>query len=177
MSDTYEYAFYLIHPANTDKIQVYDETIRECYIGSTRCPNKRFRCHRSMCNNPDRFGYNLKVYQHIRANGGFDEWQISILETHTITTSEAKIHERWLIELYESALNTCLPSRTFSEYETSHKKQKKAINRSYYLSHREEYKSTRAANRESINAKRAANKDLINAKAREKYAAKKAASI
>lgn len=133
-----EYTFYLIHPANTDKIQVYDETIRECYIGSTKNPGDRFRKHRSACTNPASDKYNLKVYQHIRANGGFEAWQISVLETHTITKSEAKIHERWLIELYESALNIRIPSRTFSEYESSHKEQKKAINRSYYLSHKEQ---------------------------------------
>lgn len=170
-----EYTFYLIHPANTDKIQVYDETIRECYIGSTRKPDKRFIEHKSACINPESNNYNCKVYKHIRKTGGFDKWQISILETHTITKSEAHIHERWLIELYESALNTQIPSRTATEYDKayhdSHKEQKAAYDKAYT-----------EANREYVNAKNrvwhSANREEQNAKRRaRRAAAKKAASI
>jgi hypothetical protein len=92
------------------------------------------------------------------------------LETHTITKSDAKIHERWLIELYESNLNTKIPSRTKTEcdkaYHDSHKEQKAAYDKAYI-----------EANREYVNAKnrvwRSANKESINEKARAKYSAKK----
>lgn len=190
MSDRYEYTFYIIHSKNFDKVQVYDETIRECYIGSTRRPDKRFMNHKYRCNNPDDKNYNLKVYKHIRENCGFDNWQISVLETHNITKSDAKIHERWLIELYESELNSCVPSRTQAEYDIDHKEQKRAYRaehrekyRAYRAEHKEEKRSydkaRHAANRDEINAYhrayRAANREEYNEKQRARYAAKKAA--
>lgn len=168
MSELFEFTFYLIHSAHTEKIQVYDETIRECYIGSTRRPDQRFISHKYNCNNTASNRYNLPVYRHIRESGGFDNWQISILETHTITKADAKIHERWLIELYESALNTHIPSRTRTEYYAETREYQLEKQRAYNASHKEEYnayqRSYQASHREEINAKQ-----------RDRYYAKKAA--
>ena len=185
MSEIFEYTFYMIHPKNTDKVQIYDETIRDHYIGSTCRPDKRFSQHRSTCNNPDDIHYNLKVYQHIRANGGFEEWQISVLEIHTLTKKDAHIHERWLIELYESALNTQVPSRTHTEYYASHREEKRAHDQAYRSTCREEInakqRERQAANRESVNAYqrayRSANREKYTAYQRAYRAAKKALSI
>ena len=164
-----EYTFYLIHPANTDKIQVYDETIRECYIGSTKNLDQRVSHHKYTCANPDYKGHNLKVYQYIRKTGGFDAWQISVLESYTITKADAKIHERWLIEMYEAELNSRVPSKTKTEYDIDHKEEKKAYDRARHASNREE-------RNEKKRAYRAANRDRINEKKRSTRAAKKAAS-
>lgn len=185
MSETFEFTFYMIHHKNTDKVQIYDETIREHYIGSTRNPDKRFGEHKHNCNKPDRDRYNLKVYQHIRDNGGFGEWQISILETHTVTKKDASIHERWLIELYESNLNTQVPSRTAKEYYSSRRDEIIEQQRAYRTSNRdhinEQQRDYREANRKLVNERQraycAAKRDLINERQRAYRAAKKDLSV
>ena len=44
------------------------------YIGHTTNFNKRKYCHKHNCNNMNSKIYNLKIYQIIRDNGGWDNW-------------------------------------------------------------------------------------------------------
>lgn len=145
MSDTYRYTFYMIHSANNDTVQIYEENIRDCYIGSTRRPGNRFINHKYNCNNPSSNRYHLPVYRHIRENGGFDNWKISPLETHDMTISDAKIHERRLIEIYSAKLNKHRPIITITEkheyarsYRDSHRETSCAYQILYRAAHREE---------------------------------------
>ena len=75
-----------------------DENI---YIGST-CNFIRRRCmHKSDCCNPDSKSYNLKLYQYIRENGGWKNFEVLILE-------ECAIEK--LIELEQSYMDFLKPT-------------------------------------------------------------------
>jgi hypothetical protein len=50
------------------------------YIGSTEDIIRRLKSHISRCNNSNSPKYNLKVYKYIRENGGFDEWDMLIID-------------------------------------------------------------------------------------------------
>lgn len=84
------------------KIQCGDEV----YIGSTRDFTQRKSQHKRSCNLETVKGYNLKIYQVIRENGGWDSkiiTPIELLECETIT--EAHIREQFWIREYSATLN------------------------------------------------------------------------
>jgi hypothetical protein len=87
------------------------------YIGSC-CNFTRRKCeHKSVCNNPNIVNYNLKIYQTIRENGGWDNW--IMLKLHDFPCNkicELKLEERRVIDLYQSKLNTIIPARTLKEW-------------------------------------------------------------
>jgi len=62
------------------RLYCVDESIQECYIGSTNDIKQRLRCHKSNCYNIKRPHYTLKVYQFIRSHGGFDNWLCEIID-------------------------------------------------------------------------------------------------
>jgi len=120
--ETYNYTFYMIHRKGRNIIDIYDEEDGEHYIGSTRNFKNRCEGHISSCNNINIKDYTQPVYQHLRLNGGFDEWVISVIEKHKyITKKEALIHERWLQELYGSNLNRWRPIVSKEETEEKQK--------------------------------------------------------
>jgi len=50
------------------------------YIGSTRNFRVRKNQHKSDCNNPNNPSYNQKNYKFIRANGGWQNWRVVVIE-------------------------------------------------------------------------------------------------
>ena len=84
---TRTYTFYkLIHICNE-----IDDFV---YVGSTSNVKCRKQQHKSNCNNPNYPGYNFKLYQVIRANGGFENFKMAILGTReNITKKEALMVE------------------------------------------------------------------------------------
>lgn len=98
------------------RIVCKDLNIKECYVGHTTNLIKRKCHHKSSCNeNSNRC--NLKVYQFIRANGGFDNWDIIKIEDYPCKDIlEATKQERYWKEYYNANLNSCIPSRTHKEY-------------------------------------------------------------
>jgi len=118
----YNYTFYMIHRKGRSIIDIYDEEDGEHYIGSTRHFKNRCGGHKGTCNNPNSKDYNIPVYQHIRLNGGFDEWEFSVIEKHdNLTKKDAFIHESWLQELYGSKLNSYRAIATQEETEETRK--------------------------------------------------------
>ena len=63
------------------KLCCKDVDIKECYVGSTINLRKRKWGHKLRCNNPNGDKYHYPVYQYIRENGGFENWDIIQLET------------------------------------------------------------------------------------------------
>jgi citrate lyase synthetase len=45
------------------------------YIGSTNDITHRFITHKSYCHNPNSTNYNQRIYQYIRENGGFKNFE------------------------------------------------------------------------------------------------------
>jgi group I intron endonuclease len=94
------------------KIYCKDENVKDCYVGSTKDFNKRIIKHKSICKKSDRLLYNF-----IRNNGGFNNFNIEIIETLICENkNEALTRERFWIEELKSNLNKVIPSRTFKEY-------------------------------------------------------------
>ena len=127
-----EYTFYRIYSKNP--------AITECYIGSTEDLYQRKILHKSDCNNINSTRYNIKVYQYIRSNGGFDEFEFEIVDTFTSSETDRFIHENKLMDLYGSTLNTKRAFRTEEERKEYDKEYKKEYSKEYYETHKEEIK-------------------------------------
>ena len=104
------------------KIVCNDLTITDCYVGSTTNFIKRKHHHKCSCNNENEKHHNLKIYQVIRANGGWDNWSMLLVEEYS--TSSCLLleqRERYWIETLNATLNCRLPSRTKTEYVINNK--------------------------------------------------------
>lgn len=93
----------------------------EKYVGSTcQSLQARFNHHKKCCNTEKYRQYNCPTYQHIRANGGIENWMIESVET---ITSHDKPSLRKLLVLAERkhydeikpVLNTLRPVQTDDE--------------------------------------------------------------
>ena len=58
------------------KIVCNDLNVRDKYVGSTTNFTNRKSNHKKCCSNETSRDYNYKVYQMIRLNGGWDNWNM-----------------------------------------------------------------------------------------------------
>jgi len=71
-------------------------TIKEFYVGSTTDFKAQKYHHKSCCNNVNGKDYMYKLYQMIRANGGWSAWTMSRLEAYPCASkSDARQRERY----------------------------------------------------------------------------------
>ena len=129
----------------------------EIYIGSTNDEIKREQDHNSVCNNENRKGYNLKVYEFIRANGGYDNWKFEVIEEYPCENrTELRIREQYYYDLLNPELNTNRPYVSEEErkednikryeerkdyqskYKAKHYQDNKKYNAKYYIDNIEE---------------------------------------
>ena len=98
------------------KIVCKDPIITDCYVGHTTDFVKRKSLHKSDCNNEKSKKYNYYVYQFIRDNGGWDNWDMIQIEKACCNDSnEACKRERHHIELLGASLNKNVPGRPRQE--------------------------------------------------------------
>ena len=99
------------------KLCCKDTNIKEVYIGST-CNFRRRKCqHKSCCISSKSKSYNMVVYEFIRKNGGWDNWDMVLIEKVICNDKlELKQKERVHIEKTLNNLNRVLPSRTQKEW-------------------------------------------------------------
>jgi len=98
-----------------------DKTVLEIYIGSTHDENIREQRHKSSCNNVNNKNYNFKVYEFIRANGGYDNWKFEILERYPCDNkTQLRIRERYYYDLFNPELNTNRPYVSEEEMKEHH---------------------------------------------------------
>ena len=105
--------------SNTTIYQIIckDRTITDCYVGHTTNFKSRKREHKYCCNTPMGDKYSIKVYQFIRENGGFDNFDMILISTHVCEDiHEARQLERLCIEQMNPKLNDTIPGRTKKEY-------------------------------------------------------------
>ena len=96
-----------------------DENI---YVGHTTDMTKRKCEHKSRCNNPNSKEHEHKKYQYIRENGGWDKWQMILVEKYPCDiVHEAKARERYWITELKASLNVDTPTRTIKEYREDNK--------------------------------------------------------
>ena len=98
------------------KIVCKDTNIADCYVGHTTDFIKRKSKHKGNCNNPNDRNHNMPVYQFIRANGGFENFDMVLINTETCENSlEARRREREYIEQLGATLNKYRPFITIEE--------------------------------------------------------------
>ena len=83
------------------KIVCVSDDIDLCYVGSTANWKERQRSHKSDCNNENKSNYNSKIYNTIRANGGWENFMMVQVGTREqLTKREAEqIEEQYRQEL------------------------------------------------------------------------------
>lgn len=130
------------------KICCKNPEIKEIYIGSTANElRKRKNQHKTDSNNINSKSYNLYVYQFIRDNGGFDNWDIVEVERYCANDKQ-ELHkrERYYIEVLNSTLNSRKSYTTEEE--------KKEYNKDKCKEWREDNKDKYAENSKKNNEKK-----------------------
>ena len=104
------------------KLVCNDLNIKDVYVGHTTNFIKRKANHKKSCNSINSKGYNLKVYQTIRGNGGFENWTMVEIEKYPCNDiNEACARERYYYELLNAKLNTQCPGRNSKKYREDNK--------------------------------------------------------
>jgi hypothetical protein len=99
------------------KIVCNDLAVTDCYVGHTTDFICRKAAHKMECNKENHKQYNYKIYQTIRANGGWDNWSMIEIEKYPCQVhNEATARERYWYETLNANMNTYVPSRTKKEY-------------------------------------------------------------
>ena len=149
-----------------------DESIHECYIGSTNNIYNRLKSHKTMCYNIKRREYNYKVYRFIRTHGGWDNWLMEVIgEKECETRRDKEQIEQEYIDKLEPELNSqkSCTGLTIKEY----KKQYRIANKEKISQCKKQwYVKNKEKNKQRGKEYYLKNKDEINRKQRE-YRAKK----
>lgn len=109
-------------PIDYSNIHMYklcckDPNIELIYVGSTTNWTKRKNNHKCSCNNPNNKYYNRRVYKTIRENGGWDNFEMIMLEKYPCKDKiEASARERYWFEKLSASLNIAVPGRKNKEY-------------------------------------------------------------
>ena len=160
------------------KIYCKDESISDIYIGHTTNFKQRNKLHKSNCNVESSKGYNYKIYKIIRENGGWDNWNMIIIENYPCeNVDDARYRERYWIEKESSQLNVTIPNRSKKEYaqiyRTVHKEEISEKAKIYRNNNKEKIKDYIESNKEKINFQKhdwyEEKKDYILQKAKEHY--------
>jgi hypothetical protein len=121
------------------KLCCKDPSITDIYIGSTTNKHRRKQEHKSRCNNPNAKGYNYYIYQFIRNNGNFDNWDMIIIEEYSCESkNQLEMRERYWIENLQSTLNKIIPTRTKREYYEDNREEILKCEKEYYENNKEE---------------------------------------
>jgi hypothetical protein len=99
------------------KIVCKDLTITESYAGSSTNWTRRTGKHQYDCHNENSSKYHLKVYAFIRAHGGWENWDMVLIEIYPCKNYlEASQRERYWVETLKTTLNCNIPGRTCMEW-------------------------------------------------------------
>jgi hypothetical protein len=124
------------------KICCRDPVITDIYIGSTTDLVKRRCQHKSTCNNPKATGHNSPVYNFIRENGGFDNWEVVKIENYECDCGEdLRKREREIFDELKPTLNNYRPSVSVEETKISLYERNKAWrekNKEYHKEYQKE---------------------------------------
>ena len=121
------------------KLCCLDTNITDIYVGHTTNKTLRIKDHKVKTNNGKILGYNYKVYEFIRNNGGWDNWSFIELEYYPCENrNQAETRERFWYDELKATLNTKRPKIT--EEELKVKKNELIIEwRKNNIKHRKEY--------------------------------------
>jgi hypothetical protein len=134
------------------KIVCKDTSITECYVGSTTNLTKRRYTHKFRCNTETDRGYNIYVYKFIREMGGWNNWDMVMIEEYACD-NKMKLckQERYWIETLKASLNSHNPNRinvecieNLSEHIKEHNKQYYKDNAEHIIEHQKQYNKDNA---------------------------------
>ncbi len=88
------------------KIQCKDKNIENIYVGQTTNLQNRMHVHKNHYNNK----VNNKLYENMFLNGGFENWEVVILENceNILNSKELNMREQYWIDLLKPTLNNNL---------------------------------------------------------------------
>ena len=121
---------------------------KDIYVGHTIDFEKRKNKHISVCNNPNANGYNIKLYQTIRDNGGFDNWNMDIIYHYKDCKNrrDAEVMEQVFIEKLNANLNMVrsyldeeVKKEEKKKYREDNKEKISEIHKKYYEQKANEY--------------------------------------
>jgi hypothetical protein len=126
------------------QIKCIDENINFIYVGHTTNKQERLKNHKTRCNNFNDKSYNFKLYQTIRENGGWENWEMNVLEQYSCENKiQAELKEReWILKL-NAKLNMKLPVQSKKEYYENNKEIISAIQKEKYATLSIEQKQNR----------------------------------
>ena len=115
------------------KIVCNDLNIKDIYVGHTTDFTRRMSQHKSSCKIITNNSHNLKIYQSIRINGGWNNWSMLEIEKYPCNDSnEASSRERYWYEILNANLNTHNPNRSIKEWFELHKDERKDYSKNLY---------------------------------------------
>lgn len=104
------------------KICCLDPTVDKIYVGSCNSMKDRKWRHKHSCKTETNPSYNYPVYQYIRENGGWNNFDFVILEEIEYRKKhELHSRERYFIEILKASLNQVIPTRTDKEHYEANK--------------------------------------------------------
>jgi len=121
-----------------------DEEIVSCYVGHTSNFIKRKNHHKNSCNKPSDKKHNLKLYQVMRENGGWNNWKMIEIENKIcLSKRDAERHEQELMIELKANMNSYRAFRTdeehkeyakeyYKQYNQDHKDERKECDKKYY---------------------------------------------
>ena len=114
------------------------------YVGHTTNFDKRKTAHKSSCKNENETRYNLKVYQMIRKNGGWDAFKMIEVEKYPCNDKrEAERRENEVIKELKASMNMINSFRTkeeLKEYMKEYDKEYREANKLKLNEYKKEYK-------------------------------------
>ena len=120
------------------KIVCNDLQIKNCYVGHTTNFIKRKHNHKHDCSNETSTNFNHKIYQIIRENGGWDNWNMIEIEKYECNDmNEALARERYWYELLNADMNSCVPNRNKKEWYIDNEEKYKQKCEEYYENNKE----------------------------------------
>lgn len=151
-----------------------DQMITCQYVGSTTNFNHRKGEHKSDCHLETSKHYHLKVYQTIRANGGWDNWSMVPLEEYPCENKMQKLirEQYWMDQLKPqmNSVNAIRSEETREEYMKGYYVENKEVLAQYNKAYREDNKVTLA---EKTKAYREANFEVLAEKKKAYYRSNK----
>lgn len=129
---------------NYSKTQIYkivcnDSNITNFYIGSTTNWTRRKQSHKNSYYDINNKGYHLKIYEIMRANGGFENFNMILVEDYPCENKrKAEQREQYWKDLLKSDMNKINAYVT----EEQKKEYRKEYNKEYrikYKEHKKEY--------------------------------------
>jgi len=156
------------------KLCCRDTNITDCYVGSTTNFRTRKSNHKSNCNSQNKKDYNRKVYQFIRDNGGWNNWDMVLVEKPKVNDSyELHKQERKYIEELNTTLNSSIPTRTTKEWYENNKDKLTEKRKEYCEENKDKIKEYRENNKDKKKEYRENNKDKIKEYRKDYYENKK----